>query len=452
MRLDTSPLHWISAFDLARLWYTGARLIGFRLLGLICLIMLTFGGTELQAQTLAEFQELAVANREAVAAARTRLAQSRLDVKIGKSPFLPSLDLGYTANRLDEDTTFENERNSQLGGTLSINLFSGFRDRYQLNSAEQIQLARRYELQTVIEDLKLEVAVRYLAIFADRQTLAVAEDRLSLLKKRYEDAQHRNAVGLIKRNDVLKIKVEMDDAYLVREKASADYQKSVNLLAYTIGAEVDETTLDFSELDTLPVLKDKESYRRRMLAQRSEIRALEMVVAARKETAKAKRAAYYPSLNFSAGYRHYGDDYLWGMTTEDGSEAEMRLQARVDLNIFDGFKKDHTLKRAKLDIRQARLDLAELKQLLATTLDNALLDYEVSLKNISVARTGIDQAEESLRVVELSFEEGVETATEVLDAIYLLSRAKLNFISAKRTVFLNYYRILRTIEDFDFTK
>jgi outer membrane protein TolC len=296
------------------------------------------------------------------------------------------------------------------------------------------------------------VAVRYLVIFAERQTLAVAEDQLSLLKKRYEDAQQRNAVGLIRRNDVLKIKVEMDDAFLVREKARADYQKSVNLLRYTIGAEVDEPALDFAELNTLPVLGDTAKIRRRMFAQRSEIKALEMVVAARQEAAKARQAAYYPSLDLSAGYRHYGDDYLWGMTTDEGSEAEMRLQARVDVNLFDGFKKDHTLKRSKLDIRRARLDLAELKQLLATTLDNAFLDYAVSLKNISVTRTGIAQAEESLRVVELSFEEGVETATEVLDAIYLLSRAKLNFISAKRTVFLNYYQILRTIEGFDFTE
>jgi outer membrane protein len=425
------------------------RFGGRRLGSFICLFILVFSGAKLQAQTLAEFQELAVANRKAVAAARTRLAQSRLDVKIGKSPFLPSLDLGYTANRLDESSTFENKRNSQLGGTLSINLFSGFKDRYQLTSAQQIQLARRYELQTVVEDLKLEVAVRYLAIFADRQTLAVAENRLSLLKKRYEDAQHRNEVGLIKRNDVLKIKVEMDDAFLVREKARADYEKSVNLLEYTIGAEVDGAALGFSELDTLPVLKDTASYRQRMFARRSEIKALEMVVTAREQTAKAKQAAYYPSLNLSAGYRHYGDDYLWGMTADDQGEAEMRLTARVDLNLFDGFKKDHTVERYRLDVRQARLDLTELKQLLATTLDNALLDYAVSLQNITVARTGIDQAEESLRVVELSFEEGVETATEVLDAIYLLSRAKLNYITAKRSVFLNYYQILRTIEAFD---
>jgi outer membrane protein len=412
-----------------------------------CLLMVVFIN-EARPQTLAEFQQQAVSNRKVVAAARTRLEQSRLDVDLGKSPFLPALDLGYKANRLDESSTFENERNSELSGTLSLNLFSGFKDKYQLASAEKIKLAREYELQTVIEDLKLAVAVRYMAIYANRQTLIVADDRLSLLKKRYEDAVYRNSVGLIKRNDVLKFKVEMDDAFLVREKARAEYIKSINLLKYEIHADVVEATLSFAELEEIPQLQAPEYYHQMMGQHRSEIKALEMVLAARQETAKAKWAAYYPNLSLSAGYRYYGDDYTWGMDADDG-EAEARLQARVDLNLFDGFHKDGTIKRYKLDVRRARLDLAELKQLLTTTLDNYLLDYDVSLKNLSVARTGITQAEESLRVVELSFEEGVETATEVLDAIYLLSRARTNFITAKSTVFLNYYQILRTIEAFN---
>jgi outer membrane protein TolC len=402
-----------------------------------------------QAQTLADLQELAVANRQVVATARTRLEQSRLDVQIGKSPFLPSLDLAYKANRLDESSTVENERNSELGGVLSYNLFSGFKDRYQLASAEQTQMARGYELKTVIEDLKLAVAVRYLAIFVNKQALIVAQDQLSLLRKRYEDAQYRNSVGLIKRNDVLKFKVELDDAFLARERARTDVEKSVNLLAYTVGAEVAAGALGFTDLATIPALGAAEDYHRRMLTQRSEIKALEMVVTAREKTARANRAAYYPSLNLSAGYRHYGDDYLWGMAEEEGGAEQLRLQARVDLNLFDGFRKGSVLERDTLDVRRARLDLAELKRLLITTLDNSLLDYQVALQNIEVARSGITQAEESLRVVELSFEEGVETATEVLDAILLLSRAKTNYIAAKRTVFLNYYQILRTIEAFE---
>jgi outer membrane protein TolC len=418
-----------------------------RLLTLVIGVLV--GGTEVTAQTLAQFQELAVANREVVSAARTRLAQSRLDVRIGKSPFLPSLDLAYKANRLDEASASENERNSELGGTLSYNLFSGFKDRYQLESAEQIQMARGYELQTVIEDLKLAVAVRYLAIFVNQRALTVAEDQLGLLRKRYEDAQYRNAVGLINRSDVLKFKVELDDAFLVREKARADVEKSVNLLAFTVGARVDGRALVFRDLETVPDLGSAEDYQRRMLEHRSEIKALEMVVAAREKTARAARAAYYPSLNVSAGYRHYGDDYLWGATEDEGGEAELRLQARVDLNLFDGFRKGSVLERDILNVRRARLDLAELKRLLITTLDNALLDYQVALQNIEVARSGITEAEESLRVVELSFEEGVETATEVLDAIVLLSRARTNYIAAKRTVFLNYYQILRTIEAFE---
>ncbi|MDJ0783478.1 MAG: TolC family protein [Desulfosarcinaceae bacterium] len=428
MRLDICRRHWVS--------------------GLVCL-MVGLCSAEACSEELIRFMQQAVANREVVAAARTRLAQSRLDVEIGKSPFLPSLDLGYTANRLDESSAFENEENSHLSAALSINLFAGFADRYRLASAEQIQLAREYELQTVIEDLKLAVAVRYLAIFANRQALIVAEDQLSLLKKRYEDAQYRNSVGLIRRNDVLRIKVEMDDAFLVRAKARAEYEKSINLLAFTLGSDVAAAQISFAELNRLPELKDRDAYRNIMMSQRSEIKALEMVVAAREQAALAQRSAYYPRLNVSAGYRHYGDDYVWGTRQGSDGEAEMRLQAQVDLNLFDGFRKGHTVQRFQLDVRKARLDLAELKQLLTTSLENSLLDYGVAVQNLSVARTGIDQAEESLRVVELSFEEGVETATEVLDAILLLSRAKTNFITARSTVFLNYYQILRTIEAFD---
>jgi len=412
---------------------------------MIVYILMAMGG-EAPAQTLAEFQQQAVANRATVQETRMKLEQSNLDIKIGQSPFWPALDLGYEAHSLNESSAYENDRHSQWNGSLSYNLFSGFRDKYNLEAAEQIQKAREYELQTVIENLKLSVAARYLALFANRQTLIVAEDQLSLLQKRHEDAQHRHSVGLIKRSDVLKLKVEMDNAYLVREKSQADYDKSINLLKHAVGAGVQAQEITFSELKDIPELKAGSHYRDVMFRQRSEIKALEMVIQSRMKTAQAFRSAYYPQINLSLGYRQYGDDYAWGTSTE--VEDEARFYTSLDLNLFDGFRKGNTAKRYDLDVRRAQLDLAELKNLLSTTLDNALLDFEVSLENLSVTLNAISQAEENLRVVELSFEEGVETATEVLDAIYFLSRAKMNFIKAKSTVFLNYYQILRNIEGF----
>ncbi len=72
----------------------------------------------------------------------------------------------------------------------------------------------------------------------------------------------------------------------------------------------------------------------------------------------------------------------------------------------------------------------------------------MALKNLKVAESSISQADENLRITDISFKEGVETAADVLDAIFYLSRAKYNVINARNEVFLYYYRLVRITDDF----
>jgi len=48
----------------------------------------------------------------------------------------------------------------------------------------------------------------------------------------------------------------------------------------------------------------------------------------------------------------------------------------------------------------------------------------------------------------MSFNQGLATTADVLDAIYYLSRAKYNFIYAGGELFLNYYRLTRISDGF----
>jgi len=102
-----------------------------------------------------------------------------------------------------------------------------------------------------------------------------------------------------------------------------------------------------------------------------------------------------------------------------------------------------------LDSRIIRHDLKELKLDLTNDLTNILLDYEVNVENTQVALSSIEQAEENLRITELKYKEGLETETDLLDAIAKRTRAKFNHIVAKFEVFKNYYQITRTIEGFE---
>jgi outer membrane protein TolC len=57
---------------------------------------------------------------------------------------------------------------------------------------------------------------------------------------------------------------------------------------------------------------------------------------------------------------------------------------------------------------------------------SAYLDLQSSMQKMEVAKTVIAQAEENLRLQKLRYREGVGTATEVLDAVTLLTTAESN--------------------------
>ena len=411
-----------------------------------CTIILCFSTGSWAGESLKSLQEKAVSNREMIEKYRTNIEKSELDVRIGKSGFLPSANLAFTANSLDESSMFENKENSRLTGMVSYNIFSGFKDKYGIESAQFMKKSKEYELAYAIQNVQYGVAVRYLDIFSKKNSLTVAEDEYRLLEKRYKDTENRFNVGLVRKNDLLKIRVELDDADQRLKKAHAEFQKSVNLMAFEIGADIDAGQLTFSEFDAFPEIKTYAFYEAAMLETRSDIKALESARSATENQVKAAKAAIYPMVDIAGSLSTYGDNHFLGIG--DDHEEEARIQVNVKMNLFDGFSKYHVIEKAKLDVKNIETDLTELKNSLTTELQNIFLDYDVALKNVKVAESSISQAEENLRITDISFKEGVETAADVLDAIYYLSRAKNNFINAKNEVFFDYYKLVRMMDGF----
>jgi outer membrane protein TolC len=204
--------------------------------------------------------------------------------------------------------------------------------------------------------------------------------------------------------------------------------------------------LKFTEFDQLPLLENKELYEKTMLANRSEIRVLQELVQAADAQAKAERARYAPTVDFIGSYRKYDDDFISGLG--NNYDEEVRGQVVLSLNIFDGFAKSSQVSKAKLEAQGLRYDLAELENDLKTDLKNLFLDFKVSSDNAAVALDNISQAEENLRVTRLSYQEGLATGTDLLDAITNQSRAYFTYVTATSEVFANYYNITRTVEGF----
>jgi outer membrane protein TolC len=413
-----------------------------RAINLVLAFLLLMGATA-HAADLAELQEKALAKRETVQGRIADLEKSRKEVTLARSGLYPSLDIAYTASWLDKATTFENREKRVATGQVSWNIFAGFRDRYRIRSARFSRQAEFYKLQGVQQDVKLSVALRYLAIYQGRANLKVAEDSVSTLGKLYEDAVNRFQVGLIQKSEMLKFKVDLDNAVIGGKKAQAELAKSISLLEREVGVAVDAEKLSFEEFGELPGLKEQSFYEKEMLERRSEILFLEELAGAAAMRVGIEKARYYPSVDVAGIYNKY-DEPPNSFTTD---EDELRTQITLSMNLFDGFGKSSRVSAARFEEDSLRYDLAETKHDFLVQLQNLFLDYQVSIENVEVAEVGIEQAEENLRVNRAAYEEGAAVESDVLDAITNLSRAKFNYVAALSEGFATHFQIGRMVEN-----
>ncbi len=401
-----------------------------------------------QALSLSEMQQSAIENREIIKRYQVTVEKIGHEVERLQSAYYPSLNIGYLANRLNEASLIEHRQNSSIYSTVSMNLFSGFRDRYSIESSQMLKKVEKHRLHGVEQDVQLNVALRYLNVYESKASLTVADDAYKTLDRLYQDGKGRFDVGLIGENELLKFKVDLDNANITMQQRHAVLDKNVQLLGREINREVALEDLNFDEFSILPQLDDHESYKTKMLNNRSELLTLEGIMKSAALQVKAEQGAYYPRLDMVGSYSRYDDDFVNG--SGDATEDELRAQLLLSMNIFDGFSRESTISKAKLTVREIQYDQAELKNTLITDLANLFIDYRVSLKNVEVAKEDISHAEENLRITQLKYKEGLQRESDLLDAVTSLSRARYNQVAVLKTVFVNAFQITRMIEGFQY--
>lgn len=398
------------------------------------------------ALSLEEMQHSALANRALVKRYQTNIEKSAEDIRIAKSGYYPSLDFGYRTYTIDEPSASEQRENSVVSTVVSWNIFTGFKDKYAISSAEVLKEVESNRLHSIEQDLQLAVALRYLAVFNQQARLNVAQDTNKTLQELYLDSKNRFEVGLLDKNAVLKFKVDYGNADLTVKKEQADLEKVVYDLAREVDLDIVYDTLDFKEFQATPTLEPNEDYEQQMLTRRSELKVLKGLAESAELLANSQRGAYYPRFDLVGSYRNYDDSLLNGQG--DFTDEELRAELVLSYNLFDGFGDEAKITRSRAEARSIKYDLAELQNLFKTELKKAFVDYDISMVNVEVAREDIVYAEENLRITELKYKEGLQRQLDLLDAVSSLTRAQSNYVAVVRTVFENYFRIIRMIEGF----
>jgi outer membrane protein TolC len=392
-----------------------------------CLLLFLFPSAG-QALTLEEGLKIVADSGRDVKIARYNEEVARGGISLARSPWLPQVDLyaretwlrdqpavftpfGALATSQDQFLTY-GVRASQL-------LYDFGRTSSSIDSAQYGLKARESETRRARNRSALEFIIAYYNLLEAEKLLQVAVEEVKQYEAHKHDAEVRFSAGVVTRNEVLQADVTLANSrqrYLTAENLRSLQASRVNSLLLRPLNEA----LQLEEVKTRPSAGlTLESAWATAEAESPEIQVIDASVKSREESVNATRAQYLPTFYLSGGYEYGENKY-------QVHEDNWSVIAGVNFNLLSGGAAAARVHIARSELASLRITRDKIVDAVRLDVQAAYLDLRSSAQKIEVMKTSVTQAEENLRLQRLRYQEGVGTATELLDAVTLLTVAQSN--------------------------
>ena len=291
-------------------------------------------------------------------------------------------------------------------------------------AANQNVKSADYTLQDAHDLVVLAVGYTYLQAIADEARIATAEAQVKTAQSLYDQASDQVTAGTAADIDALRTKVELQtrQQQLIQAKNNFAIQKlSVARVVGLAPAQEFELTdkSPYQPFEGIPV----EEALKRAYESRSDYRAALADVRAAELSRKAATAEYLPSLSFGADYG------AGGINPSNATEVH-DIRGTLSIPIFTGNSVHGNVQQADARLQQSRERLESLRAQVESDVRTALLNLQSSAESVTVARSNIDLADQTLLQSSDRFSAGVTDSVEVVQSQEAVASAHEQYISS----------------------
>jgi len=414
--------------------YTQHKTITLRvfMVSLIMLLSVAFSSTVFsEVLTLPEGLRLVTENNRLLKITQHEEKMSEADTLIAKAKMLPEINAsgGYTSLANKPTAIFGlqqvpvSEKN-YLFYSLSVQQtlydFKGNASRFE--ASQKLLNAKKYDTVRIRNLVAIDFVLVYLDLLESENLLRVAEKEVERLESHLRDARSLYEEGVITKNDLLQAEVKISDAkqrlLTARNLRSVTASRLNNILVRPLTSDIQVE--DIRDVSPQLVEADRERAWEAAEKQRPEIQIAEETLKALDLDKAAKKSGYYPKFFLRGGYDYTENRYMV-------HEGNWSLLLGMGINLFRGGETSAELSRIESEKMRLIEERNKLVDDIKLEVEKYLLDAKTAKERVDVTRGAVEQAEENLRINRVKYAEGVGTATEVLDAVSLLTVAETNF-------------------------
>lgn len=366
-----------------------------------------------------------------------------LDITEAKDRFLPSLSAGASQSfsfgrGLTSENTYANRNTSNFGWNIGLNLplFQGLRNVRNLDYAKANMLTLVEELESAKDDITLNVIAQYLQALYYKEMVNVATEQVKLSKIELSRREELLEAGKIPELDLLQAKSQLAQDELTEVTAKNNYALAlVDLTQLLELGSPEEFDIEAIETDTpLPLYNADDVYASALTTNHS-IKASQLGVESAGKAIKLAKSGWLPTLSFSAGI---GSNYytVSGLTSDKfGNQMRHNLSKSLGFSlnvpIFDGFSTRNSVRKAKVQEINARLQLTDTKNRVYKSIQTAYTQAVAAEKRKASSIVACDATEAALEAMRLKYNYGKANATEFEQAKTAYIKAVSDAVQAK---------------------
>lgn len=311
-------------------------------------------------------------------------------------------------------------------------LYSGGRVGAAVGIARHIRDAALFTYREEAAEAELNVRTAYYRVLLARELESIAQAALVQAESFLNQERLRLEAGYASDLDVMRAEVSLEnlrpqlvEARNALELALLDLKRLVNIpmeqpVRLTTPLEI-PTTAPAPEPPRTPDV---------LLNERAAVQAAERQIAAREQAVRAARAAYIPTVSLQVGYG--GQVFPRGLFEFGGAPWQPNGSATiaVQIPVFSGFQRRADVGQAQVELRQAQLQAAQLRETVQLQYQQARGERERARATIAARQRTVEQAQRVYDLTVLQYEQGQATQLEISDARLALLQARTNLAQA----------------------
>ena len=273
--------------------------------------------------------------------------------------------------------------------------------------------------------LQTELVQTYFALQLEERVQEVRKNTFQSLQQHYNHALKLEANGLITKAERIFAEVNLQEAKREWETSKKEYEVAHQALCSLLNMEENDVEIHpVSPLFISENLPDELYFKRLIPATNYTINKLRLEESIAESQLKISKSAYLPTIAL------FGKQTLYAHHLPRNLMPRTLIGIGFTWNLFDGLNRESDVRVSRLAKESIALEKEKAENALDGLVQELYSKIQEAKDETKTLQTTLTMSEELLRIRQKSFEEGMSTSTEVVDAEVMLSKVQIAMLLA----------------------